>query len=1008
MNVMAFIYQQILRQTSKWILALLMFAMQTPLISQEVVPVGGTLEENTVWSNEFTYMVRENLRVPEGVELTIMPGVLVEFYANTGLFVEQGTLKILGNYNGQSAPVVLRPRGNQEWLGISFFSVIAENENIIDNAIIERADIGIDLRSSKYVVVQNSTIQGGAINDIRLHNSSFCVISNNSFIQNSRHAIEIYATGLGNQSSSNIVSGNYIDHNRLIGIMVRFDNQGICYNNLIQDNIIEGAETGIYIDNTSFFNINDKIKIKGNVFANIGSSEIVSYCISSGMDSTFIQHNIFWNSERAIELRRGNRFFIENNSFYQNYDAISIEPLARNVSIRQNTLVGNRNYLVVFREAAGNHMLHNNIFGNKVDEGIIRNLSPNDINVTENYWATDDTTKVKQLLFDGNDDEAFGSLSFQPILLIADTAAPVSPPQGFVKQLINGDVLLSWHANPESDLSGYALYSGTFEKYSFDAEPIIVSDTSILLQSVSIDINFALTAFDAGGNGWQQQRLGQESPYVFAIAAPFAGHDTLICVNDLSFTVSQSTVPFPYEQLYWHTEGDGHFDDLLALRPSYEFGSQDIENGKVRLWLHVLHMNGTSYTDSFLLTLRNDPVVEGPGTIVVPPETHLTLDDVFASDYDQIEWFTSGDGYFDDPNTESPNYFFGQLDLTEGHVQLIVQVISACGFDSDTINIFLKEQYSLEGKVFMHGIPAGGVVVLAATELIDQLMRTVDMVTSNDDGSFVFKQLFAANYLFYAIPDTLSTSLTLPVYYPNKLRWQAAFRLPLTANTYHVEIELKELSVILPPGEGSLSGKFHLPDPLNGFELYCQPWFTPAQREYCSDGLSNMTILLHNDKHNVPLAYTVTDNSGYFHFRNLPFGDYYLEAEKAGFETNLSALISLSPSAPDRNGIALFIEEESKIKIYVPERNNNEKGLAYPNPASNQLNIAINSDWVGITSIDIFNAYGQHLKHETRNLSKADSSGIITISTTELPQGLFFIRLASPDMVMTYSFIISR
>jgi len=197
-----------------FILGALLLLATLPLISQEVVEVGGTLTENETWTSDYTYVVTGDLLVPEGLELIILPGVRVRFHPNTGLFVNLGMIKVLGSYEDVIDTVRFESYEGQLWKGISIISASGLNNNIIDHASIDRADIGIDIRSSTEVIISNSIIQKGTTNDLRLYNSSGCLIRNNRFLNNGRVSLEIYATGAGNQSSENQIGNNLISNSR--------------------------------------------------------------------------------------------------------------------------------------------------------------------------------------------------------------------------------------------------------------------------------------------------------------------------------------------------------------------------------------------------------------------------------------------------------------------------------------------------------------------------------------------------------------------------------------------------------------------------------------------------------------------------------------------------------------------------------------------------------------------------------------------------------------------------
>lgn len=969
---------------------------------QQPVEVGGELEENTTWTNAFTYIVIDDLIVPEGIELVIMPGVKVQFYANRGLFVEQGSLKVLGDYEGIIDTVRFELLEGQLWKGISLNMVHGEGVNVIDHAVIEGGEIGIRLEESSGVRVTNSCVLGGVTNML-IHNSSNNFIYNNHFGDNGNVALDVAATGLGNKSAENRIEENLFSSSRYTNLRVRFENNGACPGNQILNNYFSGADVGMFVGNSDLVN-NDSILIQGNVFYNIGT-ETFGYSISSGMDNTHIRNNIFWQNTLAIELRRGSHFDIVCNSFYQNTDAIALRRNAVEVSLRQNSFSGNTRNLLYFFEDNGLFSERNNVLNNERTNGIVRNETPDDIDITQWFWGTTDSLAIAALMYDFHDDESLGKLHFSPYLETADTSAPVSPPHRVYKQLQNGQTRLSWNRNPEADIRGYAVYQGDLKHYRFEEPPLVLSDTILLLPGDQTDAQFAVTAFDLGGYGLTAQQNGSESAFAFAVAMPFAGPDTAICSNVPVFEILHSTVPFAYQELLWTTNGDGAFSNEAMLRPFYTPGPLDKENGSVRLSLNVVS-DGVNYQDSFKLTLSNIPEVFAGYDMIIPLADSVVLAEAEALHFEQLVWTSYGDGIFDNPNQLHPVYYFGQQDLAAGKVRLVLTASSACGLVSDTMTVYVRSQYAVEGKVFNQESGVAGAAVIAFTDLADDRMQAAGCVRSQADGSYRFDALYAADYLFYAVADTSESRASLPAFYVDKLHWQQAYRLPLEANTYQVELELQQPAVELPQGNGRITGRFVLPDKLNGLQHYCLPWFDDLHDAYCDGGLSNVSILLYNDTYEIPMTASLTDESGKFYFEDLPFGRYFIAAEVPGFETIPSSLISLSPDAPQQHEISLFIQEEFKIGVNVPYPQLKGTRHPYPNPGRDYIHLVPEALADEPITIVLYNQQGQIMKQWSFPSSSAGR--LLSLYVGDIGAGSYLLQIHVGTEQKTYPILLIR
>ena len=969
--------------------------------AQEVVEVGGPLNANTTWTNDYIYVVTDDLVVPAGLQLTIMPGTRIKFYANRGLFIS-GSLKVMSEFQAEIDTVRFTSYEGQIWKGIQFNSVSGVNNNIIDYALIDKADIGVDIRNSSDVVISHSRIQNGVTSDLRMFNSSYCIISGNQMVRNGRVGIEIYATSEGNASSFNQIDNNFISNSRYTNLLVRFENGGICRSNIIERNLFYGAEAGIFIDNSTF-NSSDVVYIRENVFYNNGG-ETIGYSISTGMDSTVITNNIFWdNTLTAVQLRRGRNSVLANNSFYGNRNCISVSLNARMVEIGQNTITGNINYVVEFNDPAGAQMDANNIFHNHLATGSVRNNTDSDLDIRGQYWGTTDTLAIDELIWDFFDDGTLGEMNFLPFLPQADTVAPVSPPHKVKMQLVKENTLISWLPNPEIDLSGYAFYSGDFDEYRFSLEPIVLEDTCLLVPGYQLDQNFAVTAFDFDGPGLAQQRKGHESPFAFPVIYPYAGPDTAICINTGSYAIRHSSIPFLYDDLIWQTNGDGYFDNPQLTGPNYFPGSQDLEKGFVTLTLSV-QVGKNVLADSFKLTLSNIPFVYAGSDTLVAAGAELFLQDALARHYEELNWTTTGDGSFIDSLLIRPVYLMGPLDIEKGEVELILTASSACGVVTDTIKVMIRNQFSVEGRVLSQNTPVSGCVVLAIySKDGSYLPEIAEFTHSDNEGVFRFKELFAGNYKFYALPDTVTKHNLMPAYYFGKQKWQNAYELPLVANTYHVEIELSAKANELPAGEASISGRFELPPLSERIQNYCMPWFTDNYTGYCSGGLSNVTIMLYNDKHSIAMDYTLTDYEGRFIFNGLPYGSYIIDAEIPGYQTIVSSLIELNRELPGINNITLRIEPNRKIGVHSPKIKTPSTAFVYPNPSSDV--IYFNHNCESSFEVKIFNTYGQQIALKRYHDSGPHSK---SLNVSELSDGLYIGHFICNDFTQTFSFIVQH
>jgi len=75
------------------------FAIFGQAMARDEIEVGGTLTQDEVWTNEHTYIVVQDLRIPDSVTLVIEAGVTGKVNQGRGIFVLGGYLRALGQEN---------------------------------------------------------------------------------------------------------------------------------------------------------------------------------------------------------------------------------------------------------------------------------------------------------------------------------------------------------------------------------------------------------------------------------------------------------------------------------------------------------------------------------------------------------------------------------------------------------------------------------------------------------------------------------------------------------------------------------------------------------------------------------------------------------------------------------------------------------------------------------------------------------------------------------------------
>ena len=968
----------------------------------QVVNVGGVIENDRIFYEDTTYVVVQNLIIPKNKSLTIRPGTVVKINFGRNIIVDNGSLYAIGDQvdSVYFLSNYTEPGQIWKWNGLQIKNSDYENPSILQYLKVVNAETAIMIENSINVQVENTSITGSQNVGINITNSSFCYIVNCT-IKNNYNGIEIY-TGDGGLTANNIVTNSFLkNENHNINIFV--EQNGKYVNNQLNNNKISQGNNGIWIDNGGN-TINYGNSITKNIIINNGGD--IGFGLFLAHDSIIVSNNIFWNNNTAIyTAERGRYCGILNNSFYKNRWALAVGSGSVGNNILNNTFSENIQETISIKETSGLNIETNNLVNNSGGNYIVINNTPNNIAIPGNYWGTDLESKISKLIYDRNDNPDVGDVVFKPYLDSINNRNPISPPYKVIKQLVDNIVRVSWVPNLETDLNNYYLYYGNYKDYEFASYEDIGKDTSV---SVSGDISIydiiAVTSHDTTIYNHTSQLNGNESPYAFASLYPFAGDDTLVCkyVNSIHF--DRGSIPFDYESLFWTTNGDGIFDSYEYIFPIYIPGEEDINAGGALITLNVITVTDT-ISDSFMLRMADEPIAFAGNDTIVVADTSVYLIEAHASNFSEIKWDTQGDGYFVNETLINPIYIPGNTDIAAGFVILEMNVYSDCGATMDSIMIQIEPYYSVEGRLWTsnNAIYKGTVV---AYRKDNSSTRALLIETSEDDGGYRFPKVMRGGYYVYALPDTNNDENLVPGYYAHKRHWEYAHLINVDANVYDLDIFLSAVDYVLPDGKATISGNMVMPEKSNvNGELYCQPWLTGSNMEYCIGGLSNLTVFLFDQTHSKLLNYTLTDELGNFYFNDLPYGKYIIDAEKAGYFPISSPIITTSPNNPNISGVKIEITNNN-IGVVPNSFNNQLAGSldVYPNPASNIIKVISflkpDDDYL----IRIFNYNGVEMTNKLGNYY--NQNGVVSIQVELLPSGLYFGNIKSGSFINSFSFVI--
>lgn len=971
------------------LLLLLLLAQGVWVEAQHYVPINGEIDSLLVLpklGGDSVYWVNESLTVQNGGTLRMEGGVKMYFGQSAYLRVDNGNLLLDGQQN--DSIYLLCYEFSHDWAGIQLKNISVEDTVRISYVEVVGALTALNASTSNNVVVSHCTFNNYyAGKGIELIDCNHFLVDSCFFFQ-CVSGIELKARAA--DSEDNIFSHNIFDQGQ---INLEISNVGYgfkCNRNHVLDNCFQGAATAISFETLGGISDKDATNyIENNLISSDlpeGGSGYSSYGLKAAMDSVVIRNNVFWSNDEAIRMMKVCHLIVEHNSFFENELTISNLLTAGSLQFEGNTISEAKKRIVSF-PSNKSRMNGNNFLHYKKNTTLFANVTTDDIDMRGNYWDAETTADIESVILDKHDSPSLGEIIYEDNLPECDTTAPIAPPFMVKKQLVNNRWLISWDENKEQDVDHYVLFYGYFNYYKFTNCIDNITDNSYILTPQQAE-NVAIMACDRPYNPDVYASVGQ-SAYAFANYYPYAGHDGTLCASQSGYSINDANIPYIYSSFIWQSSGTGVFSDSIALRTIYYPSDEDYEAGEVTLTLRVTN-NGVTKSDALHLELYKALSVYAGEDGFSSMNQPLLLDQAEAINYDSLRWHSLGDGRFEDSLALQAVYYPGELDKEQGYVELELEAWSFCGHASDVVRFDLFKDYSLKGRTWAGGTLRPHTQVLAAAlsddnPFVSGFYRTV----SDDEGLFKFDALLPDTYILYAFPDTLEAEVG-GCYYLGDFQWNESNMIEMDGDVYDVDIDLPLVAQGFRTGEGIINGVFDYPEvPFKARDFYCQPWLREGNDvSYCSEGLSNVGILLLNASKQRILGFALTGPNGHFNFTDLPFGTYYVMADLPRYGRGMCEEITLSPEQPSMSGLHLFIGSEGRVCLRPGFETVASKLSLHPNPVDTEL-VVDGLKGNTVYQVTVMNLLGTTIMPTTT--THTNLLGELPMTVGELPPGVYFI-----------------
>jgi co-chaperonin GroES (HSP10) len=340
---------------------------------------------------------------------------------------------------------------------------------------------------------------------------------------------------------------------------------------------------------------------------------------------------------------------------------------------------------------------------------------------------------------------------------------------------------------------------------------------------------------------------------------------------------------------------------------------------------------------------------------------------------------------------------FSSMYMTESNNLVVGSDISPALVDTYSSWLLeLKPDIELGGMVTdATGSPVYPGMVLAVKSAPWGSFPKVDTTLINDDGSYLFTDLYPGNYIVQAMTDPGDYPEGIPTYYGNSEGWSSALTIDVTTDikTNILNIELSEVPKLTSmDGSGELSGTLSTEEGTFLKGTMAQPTKKTG------------VILLGKAKKSTMagevVAYVETDDQGRYVFDYVPDGDYILAVDVAGLEMMETHEVTIAGNQIV-SGLNYTVSNEGiyagwPTKVSFQE---NKTLNIWPNPGEGRIMMDLPA--AGDYSVKIYTADGRLIRNEEFR----SSGGVSNIDITDEYKGMYILKIEGPDTNTTRKYI---
>ena len=346
-------------------------------------------------------------------------------------------------------------------------------------------------------------------------------------------------------------------------------------------------------------------------------------------------------------------------------------------------------------------------------------------------------------------------------------------------------------------------------------------------------------------------------------------------------------------------------------------------------------------------------------------------------------------------NVQNPVHIYP--DVGTYKIKLTVKAFVKNHLEINSIKQYLyigdRNYYHMGGHCFAdHLFPIDeGSAYLYRIEITNQL-TPIDTMDFDTLGYYYFYQIPEGNYYVKTQPSVNSKyfSTFMPTYYGDNIYWENAKIIEHHQTNWEYNVHLQKGQGV-DSGDGIISGSVIQ---------------TQSYMNYRELSVENVGIILY-DAAGSPLICTYTDSEGLFNLDGLSLNTYYIGAEITGV-TQKKVRIELTEEKQEYNDIVIDLNT-GDITLDVAENSfdGTMVSVPYPNPASTQITFSFKPAGQGTATVEIINLTGQVIQKKSVALN-GGTPNRMTLNTSQLENGIYFIRVITPGGTGQQRFVVAR